>query len=120
MTVKIPDCELGEERHWQGNRAWVTARLVELAKDLEVFDLPLKHIDISRRPWGSEKTIKNMAYHVKRSQKTDLSFPVIMDDHGQIMNGWHRILKALVEGRESVKAVRFEVTPPHCFTEGSD
>lgn len=117
MPVKIPDCKMEEEHHWNGKKAWVMAKLIEAAKDLPVFDLPLLHIDIDVAPWGRDHTIESFAYHVKRAQKADMSYPVIMNDSGFIMNGWHRVLKALVEGRESVKAVRFEVTPPHCFKE---
>ena len=41
----------------------------------------------------------------------DMSYPIIMDDEGFIMDGWHRVAKALLEGRETIKAVRFENTP---------
>lgn len=117
MLIKLPECKLEEERFWDGNKAWVMAKVVEAAKDLPVFDLPLAHIDISVEPWSGSNTVQNLAYHVKRAEMSDLKYPIILNDSGYIMNGWHRILKALVEGRESIKAVRFEVTPPHCFSE---
>jgi hypothetical protein len=34
------------------------------------------------------------------------------------MDGWHRITRALVEGRATIKAVRFDETPPCDFVEG--
>ena len=115
--VRISGCRVDEERHWQGKKVWIMAKPIDMAKDLEVFDLPLAHIDIDVAPWGDKKPIENFAYHMKRVQHSDLKHPVIMSQSGFIMNGWHRVVKAMLEGRESVKAVRFERNPPQCFTE---
>jgi hypothetical protein len=54
---------------------------------------------------------------VKRVQDTSLDYPIIMDRDGFIMDGWHRVVKALVEGRETIKAVRFDETPSPEFYE---
>ena len=49
---------------------------------------------------------------MKRVLNTDLNYPIILNEEGFIMDGWHRVTKALLEGRETIKAVRFEKTPP--------
>ncbi len=41
----------------------------------------------------------------------NLSFPVILAAEGRVMDGMHRIAKALMLGRETVDAVQFTVTP---------
>lgn len=87
------------------------ARLIELAKELEPFDVPLRCICISTEIWSPIKTARLLADHIKRVNDTNLEYPVIMDADGLIMDGWHRVVKALVEGRETIKAVRFEKTP---------
>ena len=33
------------------------------------------------------------------------------DDHGYIADGWHRVIKALVEGRQTIKAIRIQEMP---------
>jgi len=101
------------DRH---GRVWSVARLAAHAKDLQVFDLPLKHIDLSKMPIGIDD-IKDFAGHVVRVIESG-DEPIIMNDMGEIMDGWHRITRALVEGRETIKAVRFDVTPAHEFVEG--
>jgi len=40
-----------------------------------------------------------------------------LDPDGFIMDGWHRVVKALVEGRQTIKAVRFETLPAWEFQE---
>ena len=54
---------------------------------------------------------------MKRVQETDLDHPLILDEEGFIMDGWHRVAKALLEGRETIKAVRFETTPAPDYLE---
>jgi len=40
-----------------------------------------------------------------------LSYPIILDDEGYVMDGRHRIFKALLKNKPSIKAVRFTKTP---------
>ena len=101
-----------EEKFVLKGDEWITDRLIAASKDLPVFDLPVKHIDISSWPWGNIEDVAQFAYRVKRTNDVDLQYPVIMNDKGYIMNGWHRVVKAIIEGKESVKAVRFDKTPP--------
>ena len=43
--------------------------------------------------------------------EVDLDYPIILCADGHLMDGMHRVAKALYEGRKNIKAVRFEVTP---------
>ena len=54
---------------------------------------------------------------MKRVQQADLNCPIILDESGFVMDGWHRIAKALFEGRKTIKAVRFRETPPCDYVE---
>ena len=96
-----------------GGKVWRVLSLIHHAKDLEPFDLPLSCINLATTTWeGDTKTIKGFAGHMKRVNEADLKYPVIMDDDGFIMDGWHRVAKALVLGLATIKAVRFDKTPP--------
>ncbi len=35
---------------------------------------------------------------MKRVLNTDLNYPIILNEEGFIMDGWHRVTKALLEG----------------------
>jgi len=61
-------------------------------------------------PWQSG-TIENMdcfIYHAVRIQDCDTSIPVIMRQDGIIIDGWHRVAKAVLEGKKEILAYRFE------------
>jgi hypothetical protein len=49
--------------------------------------------------------------HMKLIDETDLSFPVILAASGAVMDGMHRITRAVREGRAEIGAVRFEEDP---------
>jgi len=84
--------------------------LIEISKDLEVFEIPLKAIDLSRMPWSID-SIKDFVHHSHRMSKSDLKHPIILDVDGYICDGWHRLAKCLIEGKETIKAVRLTVMP---------
>lgn len=95
-----------------GKHHWSVARLFELSKDLGVMDVPLDHLNV----WHTyEKlTMREMVMHMNAVNDADLNCPIIMDEDGEIMDGRHRIMKALMTGVKTIKAVRFDVNPDPC------
>lgn len=98
-----------------GNRVWKVARLIALAEGLEPFDIPVKHLNICGLYPKEIETTKDFVYHVEKVLEADLDYPIILDDEGYVMDGRHRVIKALLGKKETIKAVRFEVTPPCCY-----
>ena len=47
----------------------------------------------------------------RRINEIDPSIPVIMIDNGRLMDGRHQLARTQLEGRKTVKAVRFEEMP---------
>jgi hypothetical protein len=92
---------------------WLTSSLIQQVKEQELipFKLPLQCINTGMDMWDSS-TIYKIAYHVRRAYLSDYKYPVILDETGFIMDGWHRVLRALIEDKEYVMAVRFKKTPP--------
>jgi len=95
-----------------GCHIWSVARLFELAKELPVMDIPLDHLNVYTK--YEKLTLRELVMHIKAVQDADLEFPIILDEDGEIMDGRHRIMKAILEGRSSVKAVRFDENPTPC------
>jgi hypothetical protein len=95
------------------------ARLVEAAKDLETFELPLLGIDLSAIIW-SGANLYQLAIHCKKVNSSDLEIPIILDWYGYIADGRHRVIKALVEGKATIKAKRLieKLTPCGKDTDG--
>lgn len=116
--VRLDPGGLATNRFTSGNKAWSVASLIEQAKDLEPFDLPLCCVYVGTEIYVAARitTAKALAEHYLRMQHVDMGAPIILDAEGFVMDGWHRIARALAEGRETVKAVRFDVTPePHYY-----
>lgn len=93
---------------------WAVTRLIEHSKLLPVFDIPLAGIFIGEKVFSESRTARDIAEHVKRVNETSLNYPILLDPNGFIMDGWHRIVKALIENKETIKAVRFTEMPPYC------
>jgi hypothetical protein len=60
---------------------------------------------------GPRMTCRQVVEHVRLMQDADLAFPVILSSDGGVMDGMHRICKALLAGQEHVEAVRFPQDP---------
>lgn len=88
------------------------AKLIDDTKHLVPFDLPIAGICLSDKIWENED-IFGLAFHCKKVMEADLSKPIILDWRGGIADGRHRVIKALIEGRRTIKAVRitWRVTP---------
>lgn len=92
------------------NEQWDVARLKELAKDLPVFDCPLAALDLDYEVWSGCNIIE-LAEHCKKVMDCSLDYPIMLDWNGCIADGRHRIMKALIEGKTTIKAVRFQSKP---------
>jgi hypothetical protein len=89
------------------------AKLVDDTKSLKPFDAPLATLDLSGAIW-SDCNIFELAWHCNKVNNADLKKPIIIDWNGCIADGRHRVIKALIEGRRTIKAVRMTWKPDPC------
>ena len=94
-----------------GLRAWDVDRLVKLTESLPRERVPLSAVRELDEPYWSNcgtdaLTCRDVVDHARLIQVCDLSYPVILSRDGRVMDGMHRICKALLEGREYIEAVR--------------
>lgn len=59
--------------------------------------------DVLKRP-----TLKKYADNIQRTRDSDLSYPIFMTSKHQIIDGYHRFLKAIQKGDTTIKAYLFE------------
>ena len=98
-----------------GFLAWDVDRLVELTRNLPRRRVPLTDIRELEDAWfGADEspTWKALVEHVRLMDAADLSFPIILAADGTVMDGMHRVAKALRAGRRDIEAVQFTVDPP--------
>lgn len=66
-------------------------------------------------PWsgpGGAATWVALVEHVKLMDAADLAFPIILAADGTVMDGMHRVAKALRAGYTHIEAVQFSEDPP--------
>jgi hypothetical protein len=99
----------------QGLDAWDVDRLIRLSADLPIRSVLIADIrEIDTDYWFDEShrpTVRNVVAHWRLVQATDPAHPVILGPDGRVMDGMHRIARALLEQRAAVDAVRFPVLP---------
>jgi len=95
-----------------GKHRWYVSRLFELSRSLEVMDIPLKHMNMYYQ--YEDLTLREMCGHMVAIKNAELKYPIILDEDGEIMDGRHRLMKAIIEGKETIKVVRFEKNPSPC------
>jgi hypothetical protein len=98
-----------------GLRAWDVDRLVALAAALPVIEVPLDQIaDLDKPYWydhGYAPTCRSIVEHMRLIQQVDLRFPIILSADGGVMDGMHRVARAVLEGRAHISATRFAHDP---------
>jgi hypothetical protein len=98
-----------------GLQAWDVDKLLRLTTDRPDEDVPLSTIaEIDENWWfafGAVPTVRNVVEHIRLIEETDLSHAIILDPDGRVMDGMHRVAKALSLGQTHIKARRLAVLP---------
>lgn len=94
------------------DRVWKASTLCLFAQErgYPTFDLPLAGIDLSVEAFDASN-LKEFIFQCKRVNECSLDYPIILDERGIIADGYHRVCKAILEGRETIKAIRLEEMP---------
>ena len=100
----------------QGLLAWDVRRLVRLSRDLPVQAVALGDIaELDQVHWyghdAAGPTVRSVVEHCQLIMAADLAYPIILDSAGRVMDGMHRIGKALMLGHNYIDAVQFTVDP---------
>ena len=113
MKVTIPESPPFKDQMCQlGNEHWSVARLATLTADFTVLEIPLAAMTLANTQYT--ECMRGMVMHMKAVLDADMSKPIILDKDGHIMDGRHRLMHCLLNGQETIKAVRFEVNPSPC------
>lgn len=94
-------------------RIWSTNYLIKLAEGLDTieFDLSTISLDDDRFITWDFTRVHDVIVHYKRIHNADLSIPIILRSDGVVMDGRHRIIKALSEGIKMLPAKQFTNDP---------
>jgi len=99
----------------RGLLAWDVDRLITLTATY-----PRRHIllveirELDEPFWfamGESPTCRAVADHARLIEAADLSFPIILSCDGSVMDGMHRVAKAVLLRRATIEAVQFTDDP---------
>ena len=89
---------------------------VRMAKDLPIVKLDVASMNISYRNPNNELSIRNFIEHMHSVLEADLSYPILLNEDGCIIDGRHRLCKALYQGDKTILTQRFDKDPSSVFT----
>nr|WP_234030843.1 hypothetical protein [Aeromonas hydrophila] len=100
----------------KGLLAWDVRRLVRLSRDLPVQAVALGEIaELDQVHWyghdAARPTVRSVVAHCQLMMAADLAYPILLDSAGRVMDGMHRVGKALLLGHSHIEARRFAVDP---------
>lgn len=106
--------ESGYRSAWTGAE-WDAETLIRAAKEqgCEPFDYPLGFVDLTMACMFpiDPFCLDDFAHHLKRCMQTDLEHPIILGPLGNILDGFHRLAKAVALDMDVIKAVRLREMP---------
>lgn len=100
----------------RGLLAWDVDKLCRLTEAIQAEKVPLSAIkELDEPHWydleDDVPTCRSIADHMRIIQAADLSYPITICPKGRVMDGMHRVVKAYLEGRDSLQAYRLLVLP---------
>ncbi len=100
----------------KGLMAWDVDRLIALSKGLPRVAVALDSIrefdevywfdDAKERP-----TCRRVVEHMTLIEAADLAYPIILGANRRVMDGMHRVAKAIMQGDAVIEAVQFARDP---------
>lgn len=90
-----------QTQEYKGKNYGVTD-LIEISKDIKPIDIKTETIYTWYNMLPSSYGIRDIVELVERVNNADMNYPILMYQ-GFIMDGKHRLTKALLEGRKTVK-----------------
>jgi hypothetical protein len=98
-----------------GLDAWDVDNLIAASTDLPVKEVALDSIkDVDTDFWftfGPDPTVRRIIDHIRFIQEVDVSYPIILGSDGRVMDGMHRIARAILDDHTTIRAVQFVVEP---------
>ncbi len=99
---------------------WNVSRLIQLATELPVVRWPVSAItEMDEAYWydlgNAVPTCRHIVDHMTLVMQAELTYPIILDNTGRVMDGMHRVCRAVYDGQTEVLAKQFPepVTPDY-------
>lgn len=105
--------QVGNDTH-----VWDVNRLLRENTALPVISIALQQIaELQQAYWFPEihPTTTAIIEHMRLVEAADLTYPILIDAEGKLMDGMHRVAKALLAGHTHIHAQQLPHTPAPDF-----
>ena len=105
--------QVGEDTH-----VWDVNRLLRLHANVPTQAVALSQIaEIQQAYWfpNTHPSTADIVEHMRLVEAADLAYPILMDAEGKLMDGMHRVAKALLAGHTHIHAQQLSHTPAPDF-----
>lgn len=111
------------KKHWEFDdnqtytnfsKKYCIHKALRKAKDLPVVEMVMTEMYIAYPAFNIDN-LRDFVQHAKMVNDADLSYPVLMNQDGHIIDGRHRLAKALLTGAKTIKVKRFKSDPESCY-----
>jgi hypothetical protein len=105
--------QVGEDTH-----VWDVNRLLRLHANVPTQAVALSQIaEIQQAYWfpNTHPSTADIVEHMRLVEAADLAYPILMDAEGKLMDGMHRVAKALLAGHSHIHAQLLPQTPAPDF-----
>ncbi len=98
-----------------GDKIYNIYAAIQLAESLPVINLTIADMYIGY-PSPCYDNFRSFISHIKCVNDADLKYPILLNENNVIMDGKHRLAKAILLGRKTIKAKRFIKDPASCYS----
>ena len=101
-----------------GPRVWYITTIWRAAEGLAVREVPITAVREMNEvcwfsdAWGKRPTCRAVVEHCRRIMDADFSHPIILGPDGGVLDGMHRIARALLDGKTTLPGVQLTAMPP--------
>lgn len=121
-TIDFGSFSFEESRYVRGGKGWMASTLLKAVREQELtpFEYPLACYDMTKMGFQINNA-DDYVWHTKRVLAADYNtHPIILDEFGQIADGYHRVCHAMLDGKSSIMAYRLKNMPPIDFEDKED
>lgn len=96
-----------QQYRYEGGAVVSIVQIIHDARDLPEMEVPIAGLHFGGSVFGDADDMLYFISHMKAILDADLDFPILLDRYGRILDGRHRLARAIFEGRTTIKAKRF-------------
>lgn len=89
-------------QYYKGNKYGVSD-LVDASKDLKVELIDVRLINKDYNLLGEEENVVDLVREINQVLEADLKYPIIISESSFVLDGKHRLVKAMLENKKTIK-----------------